>query len=115
MKRMTLLLADDDKVVRREFRRILEREDDFEVVGEAKKMASRRSPWPQNFTKVLMLSAHSNEEYVQAAANSGAMGYLIKQISADTVSLAIRAVHKGNKFFSPSIPSRVQKRNRSGR
>ena len=36
MKRITVLLADDNKFVRREFRRILEREDDFEVVGEAK-------------------------------------------------------------------------------
>ena len=36
MKRITVLLADDNGVVRREFRKILEREDDLEVVGEAK-------------------------------------------------------------------------------
>ena len=36
MKRITVLLADDNGVVRREFRKILELEDDLEVVGEAK-------------------------------------------------------------------------------
>jgi DNA-binding NarL/FixJ family response regulator len=60
-------------------------------------------------TKVLMLSAHSEDAYVEAAINSGAMGYLIKQTSADKVCPAIRAVHKGNTFFSSSIPSRLPK------
>jgi len=36
MKRIAVLLADDNRVVRREFRQILELEDDLEVVGEAK-------------------------------------------------------------------------------
>jgi DNA-binding NarL/FixJ family response regulator len=36
MKRITVLLADDNGVIRREFRKILELEDDIEVVGEAK-------------------------------------------------------------------------------
>ena len=140
MKRITVLLADDDKVVRREFRRILEREDDFEVVGEAKNglqavaMVKRLHPAlvlmdlampllnglqatcqilkTAAATKVLMLSAHSDDAYVEAATDSGAMGYLIKQTSADTVCPAIRAVHQGNTFFSPSIPSRLHKRKR---
>jgi DNA-binding NarL/FixJ family response regulator len=140
MKRITILLADDDKVVRREFRRILEHEDDFEVVGEAKNglqavaMVKKLRPAlvlmdlampllnglqatcqilkTAAATKVLMLSAHSDDEYVKAATNSGAMGYLIKQTSTDTVCPAIRAVHEGNTFFSPSIPSRLRKRKR---
>ena len=63
-------------------------------------------------TKVLMLSAHNDEAYVEEAINSGAMGYLVKQTSADNVCYAIREVQKGNTFFSPSIPSHLQKRNR---
>jgi DNA-binding NarL/FixJ family response regulator len=59
-----------------------------------------------------MLSAHSDEAYVEEATNSGAMGYLVKQTSADTVCPAIREVQKGNTFFSPSIPMRLRKRNR---
>ena len=140
MKRITVLLADDNGVVRKEFRKILELEDDLEVVGEAKNghqavaMVKKLRPalvlmdvtmpllnglqatcqilkaFPA--TKVLMLSAHSDEAYIVEAINSGAMGYLIKQTSADNVCPAIREVHKGNTFFSPSIPRRLHKRNR---
>jgi DNA-binding NarL/FixJ family response regulator len=103
MKRITVLLADDNGVVRKEFRKILELEDDLEVVGEAKNgqeavaMTKKLRPalvlmdvtmpllnglqatcqilkaFP--LTKVLMLSAHSDEAYIVAAVNSGAMGY----------------------------------------
>jgi DNA-binding NarL/FixJ family response regulator len=62
-------------------------------------------------TKVLILSAHSDDAYVEEATNSGAMGYLIKQTSSDSVCPAIREVQKGNTFFSPSIPSRLHQRN----
>jgi DNA-binding NarL/FixJ family response regulator len=63
-------------------------------------------------TKVLMLSAHSEEAYIIEAVNCGAMGYLLKQTSADTVCTAIREVHQGNTFFSPSIPQYLHQRNR---
>jgi DNA-binding NarL/FixJ family response regulator len=139
MKRITVLLADDNGVVRKEFRRILELEDDLEVVGEAKNgheavaMAKKLRPalvlmdvtmpllnglqatcqilkaFP--LTKVLMLSAHSDEAYIVEAVKSGAMGYLIKQTSADNVCTAIREIQKGNTFFSPSIPKHLHKRN----
>jgi DNA-binding NarL/FixJ family response regulator len=140
MKRITVLLADDDRGVRGEFRKILELQDDLEVVGEArnglqavamvKKLhpalvlmdigmpvlngleATRQLLKAAPATKVLMLSAHSDEEYVEAATESGAMGYLLKQTSADSVCPAIREVQKGHRFFSPSLPSRLHKRNR---
>ena len=139
MKRITVLLADDNRVVRREFRKILELEDDLEVVGEAtdgheavamvKKLrpalvlmdvampvlngllATRQILEAAPATKVLMLSAHSDDEYIQIATDYGAVGYLIKHTSADSVCHAIREVQKGNTFFSPSIPSRLHKRN----
>ena len=66
-------------------------------------------------TKVLMLSTHSDDAYVEEATNSGAMGYLLKQTCADSVCPAIREVEKGNTFFSPSIPSRLRKRNGKSR
>jgi len=139
MKRITVLLADDNRIVRTEFRKILELEDDLEVVGEAKNgseavvmvkklcpeiilmdvampvlnglQATRQILKASPATKILMFSAHSDEVYVEAAINSGAIGYLIKQTSVDTVCQAIREVHKGNTFFSPSIPKRLHKRN----
>jgi DNA-binding NarL/FixJ family response regulator len=126
--------------VRSEFRRILELEDDLEVVGEAKNghqavamvkklrpalvlmdvampllnglQATRQLLKAVPATKVLMLSAYSDEAYVEGATNSGAMGYLIKQTCVDCMCHAIREVQKGNAFFSPSIPRRLHKRNR---
>src|ERR1035438_7248572 len=130
MKRITVLLADDNGVVRREFRKILELEDDLDVVGEAKDglqavaMAKKLHPSlvlmdvtmpllnglqatcqilkAVPATKVLILSTHSDEAYIIEAVKSGAMGYLIKQTSAGDVCTAIRSVHKGRTFFSPS-------------
>ena len=63
-------------------------------------------------TKVIMLSAHSDMAYVTESVNSGAMGYLIKYSCVDIVCTAIREVHKGNTYFSPSIPKRLHKPNR---
>jgi DNA-binding NarL/FixJ family response regulator len=140
MKRITVLLADDNTVLRRDFRKILEGEDDLEVVGEAKNglqavamakklhpelvlmdiampllnglQATRQILKATPATKVLILSAHSDDAYVEEAINSGAMGYLLKQTCADSVCSAIREVQKGKICFSPSIPSRLHKRNR---
>jgi len=140
MNRITVLLADDNGAVRREFRKILELEDDLEVVGEAKNgheavamvkklrpalvlmdvvmpllnglHATRQILKASPATKVLMLSVHSDDAYVEEANNSGAMGYLIKQTSVDSVCPAIREAHKGNTFYSSSIPSHLRKQNR---
>jgi len=140
MKPITVLLADDNQVVREEFRKLLELEDDLEVVGEAINglqaldlaqnlrpalvlmdvtmpgilnglQATRQILKVAPATKVLMLSAYNDEAYVEEAINSGAMGYLVKQTSADNVCLAIREIHEGNTFFSPSIPRHLRKRN----
>src|ERR1035437_3477501 len=129
MKRITVFLADDNGAMRRGFRKILELEDDLEVVGEAKDgrqavamvkklrpalvlmdiampllnglQAIRQILKAVPATKILMLSVHSDDVYVEEATNSGAMGYLIKQTSADTVCRAIREVQKGNTFGLP--------------
>jgi DNA-binding NarL/FixJ family response regulator len=140
MKRIIVPMADDNEVVRREFKNRLELEDDLEVGGEAKDghqavaMVKHLRPHVVLMdvampllnglqatcqilkavptTKVLMLSVHSDEAYIAEAVNSGAMGYLIKHSSADNVCTAIREVYKGNTFFSPSIPKRLHKRTR---
>jgi CheY-like chemotaxis protein len=140
MKQITVLLADDHRAVRKQFRKILELEDDLEVVGEAKDgheavaLAKKLRPdlvlmdvtmpllnglqatcqilKAVPASKVLMLSSHSDEAYIVEAVKSGAAGYLIKQTSADSVCTAIRDVHKGNTFFSPSIPKHLHKRHR---
>ena len=143
MKRTTVLLADDHTIVREGFRKMLELEDDLEVVGEAqdgrqgvalvKKLhpdvvlmdiampllngleATRQVHKDFPATKVLILSAHNDDAYVKTATESGAVGFLLKQTSAHDVCLAIREVRKGNKFFSAAISmSRDQLHDRAG-
>ena len=64
-------------------------------------------------TKVVMLSAHNDDAYVQEATNSGAVGFLIKQSSAQNVCEATREVQKGNTYFSASVGRRLQQQNGS--
>ena len=140
MKRISVLLAEDHMIVREGFRKLLESESDMELVGEAQtgrqvvKMAMALRPdvvvmdvaMPQMNgleatrqirkaipdTKVIILSAHSDDAYVERAVDMGAVGYLLKQTSAHALSEAIREVHKGGTFFSPSIAKRLHGRNR---
>ena len=134
MKRITVLLAEDHTIVREGFRKMLELEKDFEVVGEAqegrqavalaKKLrpevllmdiampklngleATRQVVKAVPGTKVLILSAHNDDAYVEDATNAGARGFLLKQTSSHEVCEAIREVQKGNTFFSPAVARR---------
>ena len=138
MKRITVLMADDNREVRKAFRIILEAEADLEVVGEAnngkhavtlvKKLrpdlvlmdvsmpllngleATRQILKAHPATKILMLSAHSDEAYIIESLNAGAKGYLLKHSSIEMVCQAIRDVHQGKNVFSASIPKRLHKR-----
>jgi len=58
--------------------------------------------------KVVILSAHSDDEYIDRVIALGAVGYLIKQSSAEFLSKAIREAHKGNLVYSPTVSKRLQ-------
>jgi len=135
MKTITILLADDHTIVREGFRKMLELEPGFEIVGEASNgreaiaLAAKLHPavvlmdiampllnglestrqilkgFPA--TRVLMLSAHSDYAYVQNALESGAVGFLLKQTSAHEVCRAIREINAGKTFFSPTITKQL--------
>src|SRR6185503_4564244 len=105
MKRITVLLAEDHLIVREGFRSLLKHERDIEVVGEAetgrqavqlaRKLrpevvvmdiampslngleATRQILEAVPTTKVLILSAHSDEEYVERVTALGAAGYIL--------------------------------------
>ena len=126
-------------IVREGFRKLLELDADLEVVGEAKEgrqavelakklrpavvlmdiamprlnglEATRQVLKALPDTKVLILSAHSEDAYLKNAAESGAVGFLLKQTSAHEVCRAIREVEKGNTFFSPLISKRADRLN----
>jgi DNA-binding NarL/FixJ family response regulator len=140
MKPITVLLAEDHQIVREGYRSLLKHEPDIEVIGEAEtgreavQMTRKLRPavvvmdiampllngleatrqirkdFPE--TKVLMLSAHSDDAYVEKVQALGAAGFLLKQTSSHVLAKAIREVEKGNTFFSPAISKRVHSRGR---
>jgi len=61
-------------------------------------------------TKVLILSAHSHAAFVKQVTEMGAAGFLLKHTSSAVVATAIREVHKGNTFYSPSISKQIDGR-----
>jgi DNA-binding NarL/FixJ family response regulator len=130
-----VLVADDHAIVRTGIRHVLESEPGFEVVGEASTgaealelaashhpdvavldismpgqsglqvAAELRTRSPE--TRVLILSMHDNTEYVMESLRAGAHGYLLKDSAAMELRGAIRAVQRGESFFSPAIAGRL--------
>ena len=59
-------------------------------------------------TKVIILSAHGDDAYVERATELGVAGYLLKQSSTGLLADAVRDVQKGRMVFSPSIAKRLR-------
>ena len=136
MKRIAVLLAEDHAIVRQGLRLLVEVDGDIEIVGEAKTgreavqmtrdlhpeivvmdiampllnglEATRQILKAFPVTKVLILSAYSDPEYVEQVVKAGALGYLVKQSSGDVLAKAIRELHNGRMFFTPSIARRLK-------
>ena len=136
---ITVLLAEDHQIVREGLRKLLEGESGFQVVGEAVsgrqavEMVRKFRPsvvvmdiampllngleatrqirleFPE--TRILILSAHSDDAYVERAMELGASGFLIKQSSIHILKDAIREAHKGKTFYSSEVAQHFQKRN----
>lgn len=134
-KKITVLLAEDHIIVREGLRALLKSEVDIEIVAEAEDgrqgvlLASKFSPdvivmdiampllnglesarqilQARPATKVLILSAHSDDAYIERVMAVGASGFLIKQSTASVLATAIRAVAAGKTFFSPSVSKRL--------
>jgi DNA-binding NarL/FixJ family response regulator len=129
--KLKVLLVDDHALVRRGFRRMLEDEPSFQVVGEASDgleavqlaeqlrpevivmdcalpqingiEASRRILAKQPETAILMLSMHSEDTLVRQALEAGARGYVLKNaMDLDLVS-AIKKVAEGKTVLDPQI------------
>jgi DNA-binding NarL/FixJ family response regulator len=131
MKPVRILLADDHNLLREGLRLLLERQEGFEIVGEASdgreavQLAGRHRPdivvmdiaMPAlngidatqriaetcSSAAVIILSMHDDESYIVRALNAGARGYLLKDsLKADLIA-AIRAVSQGHSYFSTKI------------
>ncbi len=130
-----LFIADDHPVVRAGLRGIIEGEPDFEVVGEAcdgGDMLARIGRTPAEVLlldvsmpgpgflevlrglkhdhprlAVLVLSVHPEDQYAVRALRAGAAGYLTKDHSPEELVAAIRKVHRGGKYVSPSLAEKL--------
>ncbi len=129
--RIRILIADDHPVVRQGLVACLERHDHLAVVGEARdgfealSLCRERKPdvilmdiamprmsglaaaetlrkeLPQ--IKVLILTMHSNQDYVLRMIQCGAAGYMLKDSTPEDLVLAIETVYRGEPYFSPEI------------
>lgn len=132
--RITVLIADDHTILRRGLVSLLSLNPGIEVIGEAEdgagavELALRLRPdvvlmdlsmpvlngleatarlkKEAPGMKVLILSAHDNDEYVSQVIRSGANGYALKNTSPEELNTAIRTVNAGHQFFSPSLSGR---------
>jgi DNA-binding NarL/FixJ family response regulator len=130
-----VLVADDHTIVRTGIRHVLESEAEFQVVGEAGNgaeavsLAEELAPdvvlldisMPDQSglevaarireaaspARILILSMHNNAEYVVESVRAGAQGYLLKDTAATELREAIRAVCRGESYFSPPVASRL--------
>jgi len=126
-----ILLVDDHRILRQGLRYLLDREKDMEVVAEtedgrsavesARELtpdvvvmdigmdnlngidATRRIASLCPHVKILALSMHRDEQFVEGMLTAGASGYLIKDCAAEELSLAIRAIVAGETYLSPAI------------
>ena len=135
MKKITVLLAEDHMIVREGLRALLKPEEDIEVIGEAGNgreavaltgklnpdvlvmdiampllnglEAARQILRTGTATRILILSAYSDDAYVAQAIALGASGFLIKQTASHNLSEAIRIIFGGQPYFSPSLSQRI--------
>jgi DNA-binding NarL/FixJ family response regulator len=71
----------------------------IELLAEVKQLSPR--------TRKLVLTAHENEEYIRAALNAGANGYVLKDANSTELMLAIRTVSVGQQFLCKAIASKI--------
>jgi DNA-binding NarL/FixJ family response regulator len=135
-KKITVLLAEDHAIVRQGLISLLKSDGNFAIVAEAKTgreavelayklkpdvilmdiampvlnglEATRQILAANPAARVIVLSAHSDNEYIERMCALGVAGFLEKQTSAEILTKAIREVAKGNSFFSPTVAKRVQ-------
>lgn len=131
MKKIKILFADDHGIVRDGLRSLFKSDPEFIIVGEAAdgaealNLVAKHKPdvaildismpnlngieatalIKKNYpdTKVLILTIHEDEEYIQEMILAGADGYVVKNAEKKEIFEGVRAVAQSETFFSPSV------------
>jgi len=136
-RRVRVLIADDQALVRAGLRAILQRADDIDVVGEAENgqaavsqarqhrpdvvLMDIRMPGTDGIaatttitadpeldqTRIIMLTTYDTDENILDSLAAGAVGFLLKDTGADQLRDAVRVVSHGDALLSPSVTTRV--------
>jgi DNA-binding NarL/FixJ family response regulator len=132
---VTIVIVDDEALLRGAFRTMLETEDDLEVVGEAADgreaieqarlrkpdvvlmdvrmpgmdgiEATRRLLEHGSGPRVLILTTFDLDEYVYEAMRAGASGFMLKNSPPDQLAAAIRTVAAGEALLAPTVTRRL--------
>jgi DNA-binding NarL/FixJ family response regulator len=132
---ITVLLAEDHDIVRQGLSALLNADGGFKLIGQARNgreavdLATRLRPdvilmdiampvlngleatrqilGANPAAKVIVLSAHSDDEYIERMREAGVAGFLEKQTSAEVLTKAIREVAAGRAYYSPAIARRL--------
>ena len=136
---MRILIADDQALVRAGFRLVLESQPDFEIAGEAgdgiEAVDAARRLHPDvalmdvrmprmdgleaarrilasgaSGCRIVMLTTFDLDEYVYAALQAGACGFLLKDVTPEKLIAAVRLVGAGDALLAPSITRRLIER-----
>lgn len=137
-----VLLVEDHRIVRDGVRTMLERADEFRVVGEVDSGADavqfcRKQPpdlvvmdlslpdlngmsateeilRSAPATKIVILSMHEDDKSVIGAIRAGARGFVLKKASLGDLVDALRAVSKGGSYLSPQVSDKLLSRIQRG-
>ena len=133
---ISVLIVDDQALVRRGFRLLLEIEPDLDIVGEAADGAEavetartlrpdvilmdvrmpnldgieatrRVMALPGNQSRVVMLTTFDMDDYVYEALRAGASGFLVKDVEPELLVAGIKAVHAGESLLAPKVTRRL--------
>jgi len=130
-----ILLADDHALLRQGIKRVLNFEDDLEVVGEAEDGqealartlmlkpdillldinmpgltgldVTKQLKQARSRTKIIALTIHDSDNYVLELLKNGALGYLLKDVEPNVLIKAIHMVNEGNPFVYPKLAERL--------
>ena len=135
MKKLRIMLVDDQSLFREALRTLLSLQPDFDIVAEAENgeravalakvhkpdvilmdlrmpvmggvEATRRVMAAGPATKVVVLTTFEEDEEIFEAMRAGALGYLLKACSAEKLSESVRAAAKGASVLEPSVAARM--------